>query len=322
MTDDESAKNERGLVSRPVPEKDQDYKGQVESPYSVEELLKDSGKPFDHELFRARLRELKDEVVDDGGVVLIPMTFGQPSPDEAIINDTELVLSYEPNSLFTYSRNTLRAPKKHVERLGPLIIDDFTTEPDPMTEDDVRKRVEMVQNFEPLAFPAQPNRLNQMNGITVMTDAEGKMKISLNCPYPIMPSPESPVRGDSTLPVPGNDHLATRLYYAAVLHEMGFDADFIYRAVGTPQPIPVSDENGLSRTYKPDDQKVLSFLGSIPALRGNRTFDAQTYTSQWVQSEALPYSQEEVWQTVITTARFGGNGNVIFGVRPSKVKQQ
>lgn len=144
-----------------------------------------------------------------------------------------------------------------------------------------------------------------------MTDEKGLVRISLNCPYPFPVSEESPVKPEYTLPVPYNDSFPMRVFCAAVLNEMGFDPDFVYRAVAH-QPRTTTPESAEKAEYEIDKRWMISDLRSVPSLEANIVFDPEEMVSRWVNSADMPDDPEEVYRTILTTARFGDDGDVTF----------
>lgn len=133
---------------------------QQESSFGVTDLLEQSDKPFDHEAFHKSLKSVRDKVIDTGGIVFIPLLWGMPDPEEYFEEGNQLRIYYDSDHLTTYPEFTLRRPVSHVVRIGPFVARDYTSEPDPMTENDVNERVEAIHNFAPLVFPNHTNRFN------------------------------------------------------------------------------------------------------------------------------------------------------------------
>lgn len=291
-----------------------------EAPLGVAELLERSGEPFDHEAFREGLRGLKERVLEDeGGVIFVPLLWGTPDPSEGeITEDNQLVINYDVDNLATYPDFTLRRPGPSLRVIpGVGIVDDYSRPADPMTEADVKERVRAVQQFEPLVFPNHPNGFNQMNGVTVLTDDEGLVRVSLNCPYPFFPVGDPLVKNEPTLPVPFYDDFQTRLFMAAMLHEMGFGPDFVYRATAF-RVRPQAAASAHRGEYVRDEGQVLASLAAVPSLEGNLVFDVPIMGRRWVPSGDLPKNPEEVYRTILTTARFTEDGSVAFETVPSK----
>lgn len=287
----------------------------AESPFSVTELLEQSGEPFDHSKFRQRLREIRGGVMETGGIVFIPLVWGMPQPAENFTEDNRLPVRYTPRSLRTsYPRFNLRRDVPEVLEFGEWAFYDFTSKPDPMTEADVKARVQMVQDFEPLVFPEHRNGFFRMNGVTVITNEGGLARISLNFPDSLQPAEDSPLRVDTDLPVPYEDSFATRVFFAAVLHEMGLEADFIFHAVGTFQPQPIAGREG-EYAVTDRERRVTSDLSSIPSARRRYlVFDEEMGRFVWTKQEGGPKTPEEVYRNIITAAHFEKDGNIAFEI--------
>lgn len=303
-------------------EKIQPPNPEAPSPIGVTEALKRSNRPFNHELFRQRLTALRHSIVETGGIVFFPIVWGSPHPEEQFTEDNQLVVKYDPDHLTTYPLNTLRDPVPHLTQVGPFIAYDYKSEPDPMRVRDVEERVRMVQNFERLRFPTKQNRFNQMNGITIMTDVEGNVSVSLNCPYPLRLGEESSVRGDSTLPVTyPEDSFTTRVYYAAYLRVMGCDDKLIYGALAV-KPRPASAE--IDGTYVLDEaREILTALNRVPSLGSYFVYDSDTHELRWTPPKGITATPKDVYRTILTTAHFQDNGNVRFEIipKPLQIKQ-
>jgi len=250
------------------------------------DALKIPGKQFNHSLFRQRIGELKPAVLDTGGVVFIPLVLGMPSPEEAVISpDNKVLVQYEPESLITYSG-----------------------------------KEEAISRFDRLQFPRKPNQYNQMNGITAMTDQEGNVCVSMNCPYPFSPTQESAIRADSSLSVPSNDTMQTRIFFAAYLKQMGFNPEFIAKAMAL-QPRPITGIEGDGYTTDSPDE-IMTQLYNIPALRSYFTDrsedDPENSVSAWTPPPGITATPEEVYKTIVTTACFQPDGTIAFDVNQSK----
>lgn len=204
-------------------------------------------------------------------------------------------------------------------RVGPLVVNDYTAEPDPMRLSDVKSREEMVYSFDRLRFPHKPNRINQMNGITTITDQEGNVSVSMNCPYPLRPTQESPVRGDSSLPVPFTDAPTTRIFYAAYLRRMGFESEFIAKALAF-QPRPATEiVNGI---YNADSyERIMSELRSIPALHSYFSSTRENLERVWTPPVGVTASPEDVYKAIMTTAQLQPDGNITFDINPPQQPQ-
>ncbi len=280
--------------------------------------------PFDHERFYSRLRELREEVVQDAGGTFIPLIFGMPRPTpysaEPISEDNKVAVSYEPNSLTSYPRNTFRqgVPVSPVDlgngmqaRVPGLVQND------PMTEDDVNERVRMMREFDRLRFPNNPSEMNQMNGVTVITNNVGDVSISMNSPYPISLPQDSTLRHNEKLAVPFQTTLTNRLFLAAVLRKIGLAPNEVYQALAT-QPRAIDFEQ---RQYTVDERAIIGDLSAIPSLDPFVIVDLKIPAEhrdalRWEPSNGVTLSAEEMHKLVFTTARFDNEGNVIFDTSP------
>lgn len=288
---------------------------------TVTDALKKTNQPFNHELFRRRLIELRDSVMETGGIVFFPLVWGSPYPEEYFTENNQLGVNYDPDVLTTYESHTLRDPVPHKEKIGPFIVQDYTSEPDPMLVKDVEERVKMVQSFQRLRFPTKPSKFNQVNYNTAMTDESGNVSVSLNCPYGLNLDKESPVRYDSDLPVSPLSDFTARVYYAAYLRAMGCSDDLIYKAVAF-QPKSLARETG--NTFLLDEeQEALRALNEVPPLDTYLKYDHITHKSKWTPPPEISVNPVEVHRAIITTAHFLDNGNVGFELtlKPPQPKQ-
>ncbi len=266
------------------------------SPIGVTEALRRLNRPFNHELFQQRLRALREFIVESGGIVFFPLVWGSPYPKDKFADDNQLVINYDPDNLATY-------------------------DPEDMSVEEVQERVREVQTFERLRFPTKPSRFNQMNGIATMTDAEGNVSISINCPYPFILGTESPVKYDSALPVAyPEDSFTTRVYYAAYLRAMGCDSDFIYKALAIK---PRSRSAIADGTYIPDEaEEALTALGQVPSLSKYLDYDLAGKL-RWTPPRGTNTTPKDVYRTILTTAHFQDDGNIGFEIilKPPQIKQ-
>lgn len=272
------------------------------SSISVEQLLQQEGWAFDQESFRAQVIAAKDKVIDTGGVVFIPLLFGMPTPDESTFKDTVLQVPYEIDYLVSYSSNSFTDTEPNRSRQLPL------------RNRDVTDRAQSVREHKILKFPNKPKCFHQMNGITTLTDDDAEVRISLNCPYPMVPSQESGIRHDSGLPVPFNDHITTRIYFAAYLRLMGFDNDFIANALSF-QPVPMENTDG--NTYSADSQdRMTGTLLQIPILADTFHYSSQENDSSgyWIASDGAVINAEKMYRLIIDSAVFQPDGSIKFDI--------
>ena len=255
---------------------------------SAIDVLKRPDKQFNHALFQQRIQELKTAVLDTGGIVFIPLVLGMPSLEEAKISpDNRVLVQYEPDYLLTYSG-----------------------------------KEEAISRFDRLQFPQRPNQYNQTDGITAMTDQEGNVCMSLNCPYPFSPTPESAIRADTSLSIPTIDTMQTRIFFAAYLRKMGFDSEFISKAIALqPRTVTGTEGNG----YTTDSHnEIMTQLYDIPALRSyfsdqstDNPEDFDDSVGSWNPPPGITATPEEVYKTMMTTACFQPDGTIAFDIHQS-----
>lgn len=270
---------------------------------TVTQRLEREGFVFNHELFYRRLKEIKDLVLADGEIVFIPLVWGQPLTETVgFTKDNRLTISYQVSELIAYPYIPLRD--------APMGIRP--------TPGEVEERMRMVQNFELLRFPHLPNGFNCHNYVTSITDEDGLCRISLNCPYGLIPSEEAPVRINSRLSAHYENTLATRLLFAAILKEMGYDEEFIFKAVAYQSGR--IDRADKKIEFVTDKTRALTSLYLIPSLRRNFLTDDKTLEIKgWKKTENLPYDIETVYKTVITSAHFAEDHNVYFKITPEEI---
>jgi hypothetical protein len=279
----------------------------------IGETLKLTEIEFDFDKFKTRLEESKELIEDDGYIVFIPVLWGQPLPVTKV-EDNTLKIETASDHLISYPENTLRPQVKNLEKIGPFIKNDYTMKPDPIKEGDVRERVENVRSLSPLRFPERLNKFNQENGVSAITDKDGRLKISINCPAPVTNlGPDSAFTRDDSLPVPFSDSMATRIYFAAILNQMGFDKEFVIRALSVRGMADI--ESGEFKDI--DESKLLVLLGQIPSLKNNIIFNKETVMAEWVQTDEFPYGVKEVYDNILSTSHLDQQGKISFEVNPT-----
>ena len=269
---------------------------------SVEQLLRQESLAFNQEFFQSQVALAKDKILDTGGVVFIPLLFGMPCPDESTFKGNVLQVPYEIDYLVSYSSNSFTDTEPNRSRQLPL------------RSRDVADRAQSVREHKILKFPNKPNCFHQMNGITTLTDDDAEVRISLNCPYPLVPSQESGIRHDSGLPVPFNDHITTRIYFAAYLRLMGFDNDFIANALSF-QPVPMENTDG--DTYSADSQdRMTGILLQIPILADTYRYSSKEneFSGHWVASDGTTINAEKMYRLIIDSAVFQPDGSIKFDI--------
>lgn len=223
-----------------------------------------------------------------------------PCPDESTFKDAVLQVPYEIDYLVSYSSNSFTDTEPNRSRQLPL------------RNRDVTDRAQSVKQHKILNFPNKPKCFHQMNGITTLTDDDAEVRISLNCPYPLVPSQESGIRHDSGLPVPFNDHITTRIYFAAYLRLMGFDNDFIANALSF-QPVPM--ENADENTYSADSQdRMTGTLLQIPILADTFHYSSKEneFSGHWIALDGTTINAEKIYRLIIDSAGFQPDGNIKF----------
>jgi hypothetical protein len=208
-------------------------------PKSVIEAIKDQPQIFNIDIFRERLSKLRDQVINDGGIVFIPLVWGIPSTRDAYPENGIIEVNTANWNLLAPGINLLQGFLPRGYYKGGIYIDDFQVEDIPLTQDQINVGISMVSSFEEMKDTENKSSINFREGVTTMIDPNGRMYISFNSPTSLpLKDPENIAENEfkynMNVPVPAGPNLATRLFYSAYLKEIGLNDDEIYSALNIP----------------------------------------------------------------------------------------